>query len=93
VVLHRLVFGDETTPTELREALEISDSTLSEHLNTLLDVGLIEKRQQTDRGQDALETYYRATVFGELTLTSGVNDLIRGEQEFEAMYDASPSQE
>jgi hypothetical protein len=28
-------------------------------------------------------------VFGKGTLTDGVDELIRGEQEFEAMYDSS----
>jgi hypothetical protein len=28
-------------------------------------------------------------VFGEVTLTAGVDELIRGEQAFEAMYDSS----
>lgn len=28
----------------------------------------------------------RVTVFGEVTLTDGVDELIRGEQAFEAMY-------
>jgi len=31
----------------------------------LLMWALVEKRQQTERGQDGLYTYYRATVFGE----------------------------
>ena len=64
-------------------------STLHYHLNKLVDVGLIEKRQRTDRGQEGLSTYYRATVFGKVTLTDGVDDLIRGEQEFEGMYDSA----
>jgi predicted transcriptional regulator len=80
------------SPTELDEAINIDDSTLHYHLNKLVDVGLVEKRQRTERGQDGLSTYYRATVFGEVTLTEGVDELIRGEQEFEAMYDSSTSQ-
>ncbi len=77
------------SPKELEDALEVDDSTLHYHLNELVDVGLIEKRQRTDRGQDGLYTYYRATVFGEVTLTDGVDELIRGEQAFEGMYDSS----
>jgi hypothetical protein len=49
----------------------------------------VEKRQRTERGRDGLYTYYRATVFGAVTLTEGVDELIRGEQEFESMYDSS----
>ena len=88
-ILYRLVHGGEMSPTELDEAMRIDDSTLHYHLNKLVDVGLVEKRQRTERGQDGLYTYYRATVFGEVTLTDGVDELIRGEQAFAAMYDSS----
>lgn len=87
-ILYRLVHGGEMSPTELEEALEIDDSTLYYHLNKLVDVGLVEKRQYTERGEDGLHTYYRATVFGEVTLTQGVDELIRGEQAFDGMYDS-----
>jgi len=88
-ILYRLIHGGEMSPKELETALDIDDSTLHYHLNELLDVGLVEKRQRTERGQDGLYTYYRATVFGEVTLTDGVEALIRGEGEFDAMYDSS----
>lgn len=88
-ILYRLVHGDDMSPKELEEALEIDDSTLHYHLNKLVDVGLVEKRQRTERDQDGLYTYYRATVFGTVTLTDGVDELIRGEQDFDAMYDSS----
>ncbi|QLH81226.1 winged helix-turn-helix domain-containing protein [Halosimplex pelagicum] len=88
-ILYRLVHSGEMSPTELEDALEIDDSTLHYHLNELVDVSLIEKRQRTERGQDGLYTYYQATVFGEVTLTDGVDELIRGEQAFEGMYDSS----
>jgi predicted transcriptional regulator len=76
------------SPTELEEAIGVDDSTLHYHLNELVDVNLVEKRQRTERGQDGLFSYYRATVFGEVTITEGVDELIRGEQEFTAMYDS-----
>jgi len=88
-ILYRLVHSGEMSPKELEAAIEIDDSTLYYHLSELVDVGLVEKRQRTERGQDGLYTYYRATVFGEVTLTEGVDELIRGEREFEAMYDSS----
>lgn len=88
-ILYRLVHGGDMSPKELEETLEIDDSTLHYHLNKLVDVGLAERRQRTERGQDGLYTYYRATVFGEVTLTDGVDELIRGEQEFASMYDSS----
>lgn len=88
-ILYRLVHGGEMSPKELEEAITIDDSTLHYHLNKLVDVGLIEKRQRTERAQDGLYTYYRATVFGEVTLTEGVDELICGEKAFEGMYDSS----
>jgi len=88
-ILYRLTHGGEMSPKELEEAIEIDDSTLHYHLNELVDVGLVEKRQRTERGQDGLYTYYRATVFGEATLTDGVDELIRGEAEFGTMYNSS----
>jgi len=77
------------SPRELEAAIDIDDSTIHYHLDELVDVGLVEKRRRTDRGQDGLYTYYRPTVFGAVTLTDGVDELIRGEREFEAMYDSS----
>jgi DNA-binding transcriptional ArsR family regulator len=88
-ILYRLVHSGEMSPTELDDALEIDDSTLHYHLNELVDVGLVEKRKRTERGQDGLYTYYRATVFGDVTLTDGVDALISGERAFEGMYDSS----
>jgi ArsR family transcriptional regulator len=88
-IVYRLVHGGEMSPTELDNIMDIDDSTLHYHLNKLIDVGLIEKRKRTERGQNGLSTYYRATVFGKVTITEGVDELIRGEQEFESMYDSS----
>ena len=88
-ICYRLVHGGPMSPTELEVAMAIDDSTLHYHLNELVDVGLIEKRQRTERGQDGLYTYYRATTFGAVTLTDGVDELIRGEQAFEGLYDSS----
>jgi DNA-binding transcriptional ArsR family regulator len=88
-ICYRLVHSGEMSPTELDEAMSVDDSTLHYHLNRLVDVGLIEKRQRTERGQDGLHTFYRATVFGEVVLTDGVDELLGGEHAFEGMYDSS----
>lgn len=88
-ILYRLVHGGEMSPKELEKAMQIDDSTFQYHLNKLLDLSLVEKRQRTERGQDRLYTYYRATVFGKVTLTEGVDELIHGEQVSEEMYDNS----
>ena len=88
-ICYRLVHSGAMNPTELAAAMAVDDSTLHCHLNKLVDVGLIEKRQRTERDPGGLYTYYRATVFGEVALSEGIDDLIRGEQAFEAMYDSS----
>ncbi|AQL43333.1 transcriptional regulator [Halorientalis sp. IM1011] len=88
-ILYRLVHAGEMSPTELADMMDIDDSTLHYHLNELLESGLVEKRQRTEREQGGLYTYYRATVFGEVTLTDGVDELIRGEQAFDEMYNSS----
>jgi predicted transcriptional regulator len=61
----------------------------SQRADKLVDVGLVEKHQRTERGQDGLYTYYQATVFGEVTVLEGVDELIRGEQDFTGMYDST----
>ena len=88
-IVYRLVHSGEMIPTELEAVVDIDDSTLHYHLNKLVDAGLVEKRKRKERNRDGLDTYYRATIFGEVTLTDGVDELIRGEHEFEAMYDSS----
>ena len=91
-ILYRLVHGGKMSPKELERAIGIDDSTLHYHLNELVDTGLVEKRQRTQRKQDGLYTYYRATVFGEVTLLEGVDELIRGENVFREMYDSSAAE-
>lgn len=87
-ILYRLVHGGELSPTELGQALpDVDDGTLHYHLNELLDVGLIEKRGRTEPDEDGLRIAYRPTVFGEVTLTEGVDELIRGEGSFAEQYE------
>ena len=88
-ILYRLVHGGDTRLSEFEAVLAVDDSTLHYHLKRLVEVGLVEKRQRTERGQDGFSTYYRATVFGEVTLTSGVDELMRGEREFAGMDDSA----
>lgn len=76
-ILYRLIHGGVMSPKELEEAIDLDDNTLYYHLNKLVDVGLVEKRQRTERGQEGLYTYYRAAVFGDVTLTEGIDERIR----------------
>lgn len=44
----------------------------------MLDVGLIEKRKRAEGDREGLSTAYRATGFGEVVLTEGVDELLCG---------------
>ena len=88
-ICYRPFTAGAMSPAELAAAMAVDDSTFHYHLNELVDVGLIEKRQRTKHDHDDFYTYYRATVFGEVALSKSIDDLIRGEQAFEAMYDSS----
>lgn len=88
-ILYRLVHNGDRSLSELAEELPEESNTLREQLDQLLDAGLIQRRQQTEKGDSMVSTYYRPTIFGEVVLTEGVDELIRGEQEFPEMYDSS----
>ncbi|NHN46604.1 helix-turn-helix transcriptional regulator [Halostella sp. JP-L12] len=90
-IVYRLAHGDELTPTELNEAMDVDDSTLHYHLNELQDVGLVEKRVRTERNSDGLYTYYRSTILGDVILEHGVEELLRREWDFSEAYDGSGS--
>ncbi|WP_049924587.1 ArsR/SmtB family transcription factor [Halopiger djelfimassiliensis] len=85
-IVYRLSHGDELTPTELDEVIDVDDSTLHYHLNELRDVGLVEKRARTERDSDGLYTYYRATILGDVILEHGVEELLRREAVFSDAY-------
>ncbi|WP_222919025.1 winged helix-turn-helix domain-containing protein [Natrinema sp. SYSU A 869] len=87
-ILYRLSHTDELTPTELDSVLDVDDSTLHYHLGKLRDVGLVEKRVQTDRDSEGLYAYYRATILGDVLLEHGVEELLRRERDFSEAYDS-----
>jgi DNA-binding transcriptional ArsR family regulator len=88
-VVYRLSHGEAKNPGELAAILDIDESTLHYHLNELVDVGLVEKRKRTTGDSDGLDTYYSATVLGEVILDHGVEELLRREWDFRDAYDSS----
>ncbi|MFC3959245.1 winged helix-turn-helix domain-containing protein [Halovivax cerinus] len=88
-ILYRLVHGGETTPSDLSEELSEDSSTLSDHIDHLLDAGLIQRRMRTEKGEMTVSTFYRETIFGEIVLTEGIEPLLLAEKEFSAMYGSS----
>ncbi|ELZ31394.1 Bacterial regulatory protein, arsR family [Halogeometricum pallidum JCM 14848] len=73
-----LVHTGDMSPQNWKRRQISTRAPLYEHLNRFVDAGLVEKRQRTER-----------TVFGAVTLTGGVDELTRSEQEFERIYDSS----
>jgi DNA-binding transcriptional ArsR family regulator len=78
-ILNHLVEGGPHSATELREALDIASNTLQYHLDTLVDVGLVETRTRNESTSEGLYSYYRASSLGEGSLDYGVRALLREE--------------
>lgn len=78
-VLDRLVEDGAQSASELRDVLDVESNTLHYHIDTLVDVGLVENRKRTEQDSDGLYSYYRATSLGEGILTHGVRELMQEE--------------
>lgn len=85
-LLYRLNRDGSMSAKQLREAFELEGSTLHHHLNTLVDVGLVENRKRKEPDSEGLFSYYRATAIGERLLDQGVEQLMRDEHTFQTMY-------
>lgn len=88
-ILHYLKNHGDKSPKELKAALDLSGNTLHHHLNTLIDVGLVQKRARNEADSDGLFTYYGASGFGKAILEHGVEELMRLEAEYREMYGAT----
>ena len=78
-VLNLLVDAGAHSAKELQTALDIESNTLHYHLDSLVDVGLVENRTRKEPSSDGLYSYYQATSLGEGILEHGVRELIREE--------------
>jgi len=85
-IIHYLTACEEASPKGLESALDLPSNSLHHHLNTLLDVGLVEKRARSQADSDGLFTYYRATAFGHAILEHGVGELLRHEAKYLELY-------
>jgi DNA-binding transcriptional ArsR family regulator len=88
-ILTRLVEKGDHSARSLTTALGIESNRLHSHLDTLVDVGLVETRMRNDPSSEELYTYYRATAFGKGILDHGVRELMRREWEFREAYSES----
>ena len=56
------------------------------HVDELVDVGLVDKRQRRTADSQGFYTYYRPTAMGRTILEQGVEELMRREHEFNDAY-------
>ncbi|EMA56761.1 winged helix-turn-helix domain-containing protein [Halococcus thailandensis] len=85
-ILRTLVANDELSASALKTAVEAESHNFHYHLNELVDVGLVDKRQRRTADSQGFYTYYRPTAMGRAILEHGVEELMRREHEFNNVY-------
>ncbi len=85
-ILRTLVANERMSATELGTAVDVESHNLHYHLNELVDVGLVDKRQRRTPDDRGFYTYYRPTAMGDAILDHGVEELMRREREFDGVY-------
>ena len=72
--------------TDIKAAVDVESHNFHYHLDELVDVGLVDKRQRRTVDSRGFYTYYRPTAMGRDILNHGVEELIRREREFDDAY-------
>jgi len=85
-ILRTLVANDELSAADLKAAVDIKSQNFHYHLDELVDVGLVDKRQRRTADSQGFYTYYRPTAMGRGILEHGVEELMRREREFNDTY-------
>jgi DNA-binding transcriptional ArsR family regulator len=85
-ILRTLVANDELSASDLKAAVDVESHNFHYHLDELIDVGLIDKRQRRTADSQGFYTYYRPTAMGRGILEHGVEELMRREREFNDAY-------
>ncbi|WP_114579150.1 helix-turn-helix domain-containing protein [Saliphagus sp. LR7] len=85
-ILRTLVVNDELSTTDLKAAIDVEAHNFHYHLDDLVDVGLVDKRQRRTADGQGFYTYYRPTAMGRGILDHGVEELMRREREFNDAY-------
>jgi DNA-binding transcriptional ArsR family regulator len=85
-ILRTLVVNDELSATDLAAAVDVEAHNFHYHLDELVDVGLVDKRQRRTADSQGFFTYYRPTAMGRGILKHGVAELLRREREFDDAY-------
>lgn len=85
-ILRTLVANTELSASKLKEAVDVESHNFHYHLDELVDVGLVDRRQRRTPDSQGFYTYYRPTGMGEAILDHGVEELMRRELEFNDVY-------
>jgi ArsR family transcriptional regulator len=85
-ILRTLVANDELSASDLKMAVDVESHNFHYHLEELVDVGLVDKRQRRTADSQGFYTYYRPTGMGRGILEHGVEELMRREREFNEVY-------
>jgi len=85
-ILRTLVANDELSAAKLKAAVAVESSNFHYHLDELVSVGLVDKRQRRTADSQGFYTYYRPTGMGRGILQHGVEELMRREREFDKTY-------
>lgn len=85
-ILRTLVANDEPSASGLKGAVDVEPHNFHYHLDELVDVGLVDKRQRRTADSQGFYTYYRPTALGRDILEYGVEELMRREREFDDAY-------
>jgi DNA-binding MarR family transcriptional regulator len=85
-ILRTLVVNDELSAADLKKAVDVASHNFHYHLDELIDVGLIDKRQRRTADSRGFYTYYRPTAMGRGILEHGVEELMHREREFNDAY-------
>lgn len=85
-ILRTLVANDELSAADLKTAVDAEPHNFHYHLDELVDVGLVDKRQRRTADSQGFYTYYRPTAMGHGILEHGVEELMRREREFNNTY-------
>jgi len=85
-ILRTLVANDELSAADLKAAVDVESHNFHYHLDELVDVGLVDKRQRRTADSQGFYTYYRPTAMGGGILEHGVEELMRREHEFNETY-------
>jgi len=85
-ILRTLVANDELSAADLKAAVDVESHNFHYHLDELVDVGLVDKRQRRTADSQGFYTYYHPTAMGRGILEYGVEELMRREREFNDAY-------